>query len=268
MRAEAADPQRQPHRRHDARPRSDEASRRRGAAGRHDRHHLHRLGRAVLRRVRARPASRCAWRATPTTTSARACPAGGIVVRPRPHARRSPPEDNVIAGNIIAYGATGGEIFLRGMVGERFCVRNSGATAVVEGVGDHACEYMTGGRVVILGDDRPQRRCRHVAAASPTCSTWTRHDVNPEMVDLDPLTDDDREFLHDDRAKPRRGDRLGGRRRTAGRLGRRRSTGSARSCRGTTSECSRRRRCRGSGAEGLAESRRRMVGDDAWTASS
>ena len=56
----------------------------------------------------------------------------------------------MIAGNVIGYGATGGEIFLRGIVGERFCVRNSGATAVVEGVGDHGCEYMTGGRVVVL----------------------------------------------------------------------------------------------------------------------
>ena len=52
---------------------------------------------------------------------------------------------------MIGYGATGGEIFLRGQVGERFCVRNSGATAVVEGVGDHGCEYMTGGRVVVIG---------------------------------------------------------------------------------------------------------------------
>ncbi len=60
-------------------------------------------------------------------------------------------EENVIAGNVIAYGATAGEIFLRGVVGERFCVRNSGALAVVEGVGDHGCEYMTGGRVVVLG---------------------------------------------------------------------------------------------------------------------
>ena len=60
-------------------------------------------------------------------------------------------EENIIAGNVIGYGATGGEIFLRGVVGERFCVRNSGATAVVEGVGDHGCEYMTGGRVVVLG---------------------------------------------------------------------------------------------------------------------
>ena len=52
---------------------------------------------------------------------------------------------------MILYGATGGEVFIRGLVGERFCVRNSGATAVVEGVGDHGCEYMTGGRVVVLG---------------------------------------------------------------------------------------------------------------------
>ena len=60
-------------------------------------------------------------------------------------------EENIIAGNVILYGATGGNAFIRGLVGERFCVRNSGATAVVEGVGDHACEYMTGGRAVILG---------------------------------------------------------------------------------------------------------------------
>ena len=75
---------------------------------------------------------------------------GRIVVRP---SREAPfaAEDNVIAGNVIGYGATGGEIFLRGRVGERFCVRNSGALAVVEGVGDHALEYMTGGRAVILG---------------------------------------------------------------------------------------------------------------------
>jgi glutamate synthase domain-containing protein 3 len=60
-------------------------------------------------------------------------------------------EENIIAGNVIGYGATAGELYLRGVVGERFCVRNSGADAVVEGVGDHGCEYMTGGRVVVLG---------------------------------------------------------------------------------------------------------------------
>jgi glutamate synthase domain-containing protein 3 len=61
-------------------------------------------------------------------------------------------EDNVIAGNVVLYGATSGECYLRGQVGERFCVRNSGATAVVEGVGDHGCEYMTRGVAVILGN--------------------------------------------------------------------------------------------------------------------
>ena len=75
---------------------------------------------------------------------------GRLIVQPHPFAPFVA-EENVIAGNVIAYGATGGEIFLRGRVGERFCVRNSGATAVSEGVGDHGCEYMTGGRVVVLG---------------------------------------------------------------------------------------------------------------------
>ena len=60
-------------------------------------------------------------------------------------------EDNIIVGNVALYGATGGEAYIRGLAGERFCVRNSGANAVVEGVGDHGCEYMTGGRVVVLG---------------------------------------------------------------------------------------------------------------------
>ena len=61
-------------------------------------------------------------------------------------------EQNIIIGNVALYGATGGEAYIRGIGGERFCVRNSAATAVVEGIGDHGCEYMTGGRVVILGE--------------------------------------------------------------------------------------------------------------------
>src|SRR5690606_25798177 len=61
------------------------------------------------------------------------------------------PQENIIAGNVICYGAIAGEVYLRGVVGERFCVRNSGVHAVVEGVGDHGCEYMTGGRVVVIG---------------------------------------------------------------------------------------------------------------------
>ncbi|MBC8142457.1 MAG: glutamate synthase subunit alpha, partial [Armatimonadetes bacterium] len=76
---------------------------------------------------------------------------GRIVVRP-PHGAVFPAHDNIIAGNTLLYGATGGEVFLSGKVGERFAVRNSGAKAVVEGVGDHGCEYMTGGTVVVLGE--------------------------------------------------------------------------------------------------------------------
>ncbi|HLS78577.1 MAG TPA: glutamate synthase large subunit [Nocardia sp.] len=77
---------------------------------------------------------------------------GHLVVRPAPNAPEGfVAENNIIAGNVILFGATSGKAFISGVVGERFAVRNSGATAVVEGVGDHGCEYMTGGRVVILG---------------------------------------------------------------------------------------------------------------------
>ena len=72
---------------------------------------------------------------------------GRVIVRPPADDAGEP----VLAGNTVLYGATGGQVFVAGRVGERFCVRNSGATAVVEGTGDHACEYMTGGTVVILG---------------------------------------------------------------------------------------------------------------------
>lgn len=76
---------------------------------------------------------------------------GGKIIVVPPAGSAFMPEKNIITGNTVLYGATGGELFVRGMAGERFAVRNSGATAVVEGVGDHGCEYMTGGRVVILG---------------------------------------------------------------------------------------------------------------------
>jgi glutamate synthase (NADPH/NADH) large chain len=75
---------------------------------------------------------------------------GRIVVRPHPDFRGKAPE-NMIVGNTVMYGATSGEAYFSGVGGERFCVRNSGAAAVVEGVGDHCCEYMTGGTVVVLG---------------------------------------------------------------------------------------------------------------------
>ncbi|MCU1693300.1 MAG: gltA, partial [Frankiales bacterium] len=118
---------------------------------------------------------------------------GTIVVRPD-RAATFPAEDNVIAGNTLLYGATGGSLFVRGKVGERFCVRNSGATAVVEGVGDHACEYMTGGRVAILGETG-----RNVAAGMSGGVAYLldadEGKVNREMVDLLPLDDGDAETL-------------------------------------------------------------------------
>lgn len=75
---------------------------------------------------------------------------GKLIVYP-PAGVKFEKDDNIIIGNVALYGATSGKAFINGVAGERFCVRNSGATAVVEGVGDHGCEYMTGGRVVILG---------------------------------------------------------------------------------------------------------------------
>jgi glutamate synthase (NADPH) large chain len=106
-------------------------------------------------------------------------------------------EANIIAGNVIGYGATSGEIFIRGVVGERFCVRNSGALAVVEGVGDHGCEYMTGGRVVVLG---PTGRNFAAGMSGGFAYVYDPNGrlpgrLNHEMVELEPLGDDDTEWL-------------------------------------------------------------------------
>ncbi|MFD6094796.1 glutamate synthase large subunit [Nocardiopsis flavescens] len=118
---------------------------------------------------------------------------GRVVVRPADTSALVA-EDHIIAGNVIGYGATSGEIFLRGVVGERFCVRNSGALAVVEGIGDHGCEYMTGGRAVVLG-----RTGRNFAAGMSGGTAYMLdldpHRVNTEMVEIEELTDEDREFL-------------------------------------------------------------------------
>jgi glutamate synthase domain-containing protein 3 len=75
---------------------------------------------------------------------------GRLIVYP-PKASPFAPQENILVGNVVLYGATGGQAFFRGRAAERFCVRNSGAWAVIEGVGDHGCEYMTGGRAIILG---------------------------------------------------------------------------------------------------------------------
>ena len=118
---------------------------------------------------------------------------GRVIVRPDEKAGFKS-EDNVIAGNVIGYGATAGEIFIRGVVGERFCVRNSGALAVVEGIGDHGCEYMTGGTVVVLG-----RTGRNIAAGMSGGRAFvldldTAH-VNADMVDVLAVPDDQKEIL-------------------------------------------------------------------------
>ncbi|MCF3104333.1 glutamate synthase large subunit [Streptomyces roseoverticillatus] len=121
---------------------------------------------------------------------------GRIVVRPDRGADHLA-EYSVIAGNTLAYGATGGELFLRGRVGERFCVRNSGATVVSEGVGDHGCEYMTGGRAVVLGETG-----RNFAAGMSGGAAYVI-DLDPDNVNkelaaaVEPLGADDRQWLHD-----------------------------------------------------------------------
>ncbi len=113
---------------------------------------------------------------------------GRIVVRPD-RAATFEASEQIIAGNVIGYGATSGEIFLRGQVGERFCVRNSGAVAVVEGVGDHGCEYMTGGRVAVLGPTG-----RNFAAGMSGGVAWVldldEGRVNGELVELRPVVGD------------------------------------------------------------------------------
>ncbi len=116
---------------------------------------------------------------------------GGRVILIPPRTSVFDPRENIIVGNVAFYGATGGEAFIGGMAGERFCVRNSGLTAVVEAVGDHGCEYMTGGRVVILGATG-----RNFAAGMSGGIAYVYDDAgdfadycNTEMVDLDPLDD-------------------------------------------------------------------------------
>jgi glutamate synthase (NADPH/NADH) large chain len=118
---------------------------------------------------------------------------GRIIVRPDEKSSFNSNE-NVIAGNVIGYGATSGQIMIRGIVGERFCVRNSGATAIVEGIGDHGCEYMTGGTVVVLG-----RTGRNFAAGMSGGRAFVLDlnpaNVNAEMVDILAVPEDQQESL-------------------------------------------------------------------------
>jgi glutamate synthase domain-containing protein 3 len=118
---------------------------------------------------------------------------GGTVIIQPPAAASFAPEENILVGNVVLYGATSGKAFIRGIAGERFAVRNSGAEAVVEGVGDHGCEYMTGGRVVILGPTG-----RNFAAGMSGGEAFVLDEAgrfaglcNPDMVDLESVVSDD-----------------------------------------------------------------------------
>lgn len=121
---------------------------------------------------------------------------GKIIVYP-PKGSTFKPEENIIIGNVAFYGATGGEAYIRGMAGERFCVRNSGVHAVVEGVGDHGCEYMTGGRVVVLGSTG-----RNFAAGMSGGIAYVLDEkgdfpilCNQDMVSLEAVNDEDTEEI-------------------------------------------------------------------------
>ncbi|MGZ3914435.1 MAG: glutamate synthase large subunit [Flavisolibacter sp.] len=107
------------------------------------------------------------------------------------------PEDNIIIGNVAFYGATSGQAFIRGRAGERFCVRNSGAQAVVESIGDHGCEYMTGGRVVILGDTGRNFAAGMSGGIAYVYNVKGQFETmcNKEMVDIDPVEEADAEEL-------------------------------------------------------------------------
>jgi glutamate synthase (NADPH) large chain len=126
---------------------------------------------------------------------------GHIVVRPPEDSHPEfVSEESIVAGNVMLYGATGGSAYVRGVVGERFCVRNSGAVAVVEGVGDHGCEYMTGGRAVILGETG---RNFGAGMSGGIAYVYDANDafrarVNHEMVELEPLEQEDQRWLRDE----------------------------------------------------------------------
>lgn len=119
-----------------------------------------------------------------------------IIVRP-PKRSSFAPENNVIAGNVILYGATSGEVYLNGCAGERFGIRNSGALAVVEGVGDHACEYMTGGRIVVLGPTGINFGAGMSGGIAYVYDEGGQFDslCNTDMIDLDPLNAADEKEL-------------------------------------------------------------------------
>jgi glutamate synthase (NADPH/NADH) large chain len=123
---------------------------------------------------------------------------GRMIVYP-PKDANFVPEENIIIGNVALYGAIKGKAFFRGMAAERFCVRNSGAHVVVEGCGDHGCEYMTGGRAVILG---PAGRNFAAGMSGGIAYVWDPEDklpglINPELVNIEPIDDEDEQTILD-----------------------------------------------------------------------
>ncbi len=141
---------------------------------------------------------------------------GAKIIVKAPRAATFEPSENIITGNVVLYGATSGEAYFQGVAGERFCVRNSGAAAVVEGVGDHGCEYMTGGVAIVLG-----KTGRNFAAGMSGGIAYVLDEdgsfsgrVNPETVDLDPLSDEDFETVrryvrrHRDYTRSRKADEV------------------------------------------------------------
>jgi len=142
---------------------------------------------------------------------------GAKIIAQVPEKATFVPEENIIVGNVALYGATGGEAYINGIAGERFCVRNSGATAVVEGIGDHGCEYMTGGIAVILGSfgrNFAAGMSGGIAYLYSEDGQFDQKKFNLEMVELEDLTDQDREHLaqllqnHVDYAKSAKAERI------------------------------------------------------------
>ena len=164
---------------------------------------------------------------------------GKIIVRP-PAGITFLPEENIIIGNVAFYGATSGQAYIGGMAGERFCVRNSGVHAVVEAIGDHGCEYMTGGRVVVLGltgRNFGAGMSGGIAYVLDEAGDFDRR-CNRDMVDLERMEPDEAEEV---RAMIERHVEATGSQRGQAILAqwdvRRWRRSSSRCCRGTTSEC-------------------------------
>jgi glutamate synthase domain-containing protein 3 len=124
---------------------------------------------------------------------------GRLIVYP-PETATFVPEENILVGNVVLYGATSGEAFFNGVAGERFAVRNSGATAVVEGLGDHGCEYMTNGLVIVLGKtgrNFAAGMSGGIAYVLDEAGEFAKYRCNKASVDLEPVFDpSDQQILH------------------------------------------------------------------------